>query len=286
MDNNTYIQKMVDFNDDIYADTSALMDVEWLRAFSDRAEPVFKAAGKHITIPPAVRSELIRHFDSDDDEKRTKAMDVNNILAEHKELFQATPGKLDEDDIAEAFADKELLVMLLMNRSGRRQLLIANDRSLTRDAYDLNKLESCQGGRISVCHIDRFGQLQMCSCVTEARQKQDFCGESNNLDHENRFVDQRRCDTATAVAPDAYSAGVSVSAPGETTQRVAEQIKADHIKSASENEAKAENNMPVHNKRDWWKWLLAFTGGVAVGCCAGMYRNEIAQLLAIPLATA
>ena len=166
MSNTDYIQKMATVNDYIYIDTSALMDTDWLRLFSEKAEPLFKAVGKCITIPPAVRSELIRHLDSYDLEKRNRAQTVVNILSEHKELYQATGGQLDDEKIAKAFADSELLAMLTLNRRGCRQLLIANDRNLSKDAYDLNEQQSCQGGRISVCYINRFGELQMCDCVT------------------------------------------------------------------------------------------------------------------------
>lgn len=280
MDNNTYIEMMVNTNDDIIVDTSAVMDSDWLRQFSERAEPIFKAAGKHITVPPAVRSELLRHLDSVDDEKRTKAEKAVSILADYKNLFQASGGMLDDDDVAKAFADKELLILLMMNRSGRRQLLIANDRSLTRDAYDLNKLESCQGGRISVCHIDRFGQLQRCSCVTETRQRQDPSGEFNSFDVEPCFDNMRVWDSMTREGEEISSDERTILAPEKDEQKPPEQIDTDSAKSTTGVQAKAESEKPGQKKRDWWKWLLAFTGGVATG----VFGSKIAQSYVCPFA--
>ena len=279
MDNISYIEQQVAFNDLFIADTSTLMEPDWLRQFSERAEPIFLAAGKHISIPLAVRTELLRHLDSADDEKRTKAMDANNILAQHKVLFQTVPGKLDDDDIAKAFADAELLALLMRNRSGRRQLLIANDRSLTRDAFELNDLQSCQGGRISVCFIDRFGQLQRCSCVAEAMQKQNTDDEFTNVEQGNGFDEPQDCDSAAAAGLDVSSVGATLPASEKATSV---QINGDGVRSTIEEQVKAENRTPARS--NWWKLALAFTGGLAVGCYAGVYRHEIAQMIASPLA--
>lgn len=280
MSNTEYIEKMVTMNDFIYADTSTLMDTDFLSPFLEKASPFLMSSGKRITVPTAVRAELIRHFDSPDYEKHLKAEEAMRILGENKELFQ-TPGvQLEDDDIAEAFADAELLALLMMNRGGRRQLLIANDRNLTRDAFDLNKLQSCQGGRISVCHIDRFGQLQRCSCVTETRQRQDLSGELNSFDRDNCLDDLGDCNTLAAECPDVSPAGASVPETEETIQRVAEQINADCVEATAEAQGKAESEQPSETKNNWWKWLLVFTGGVATG----VFGSKIAQSFVCPLA--
>lgn len=275
MDNITYIGKMIEINDDIFVDTSALMDTEWFRQFLMRAEPIFKKAGKRMTISPGVRSELVRHLDSMEDEKRSKAWEAVSILTEYKGLFQATPGMLDDDDIAQAFADRELLITLMTNRDQHRQLLIVNDKKLARDAFDLNGLQSCQGSQIYVCYIDRFGQLQTCSCVNEARQKQTPGCESN-------FDDLQKYDSTKAEGQNISSAEAALSAPEETTPA---QTDVDDAMSMPKTTSKAESGSPTPKRSKWWMWLLVFSGGAAAGFYTGIYRNEIAQMFANSLTT-
>ena len=250
MTNIEYIQKMALVNDYIYVDTSALMDADWLRLFSEKAEPVFKAAGKCITIPPAVRSELIRHLDSPDFEKRSRAETAITILAQHKELFQATGGQLDDEEIAKAFADMELLATLMMNRRGNRQLLIANDRSLSKDAYDLNEQQSCQGGRISVCYINRFGELQMCDCVTLPHP-------GGSLTTEQDEKSERRAD-GEKLSDTFEKEGLSRPETTEPTDK--------------------DEGKPAEGKNDTIKWILAFGGGAASGYAIGKYGKVITDL--------
>ena len=251
MTSTEYIQKMVSINDYIYVDTSALMDVDWLRLFAEKAEPVFMAAGKRITISPAVRSELIRHHDSSDPEKRCRAQTALSLLAEHKELFQATGGQLDDEEIAEAFADMELLATLMMNRRGNRQLLISNDRNLSKDAYGLNEQQSCQGGRISVCYINRFGELQMCDCVTVSHP-------SGSLSTEQAEKPESTADSEKH--PDTFEE-VNLSKP-----------------EAAEPSGK-DNGKPTKGKNGTIRWILTFGGGAASGYAFGINRKKIVSLL-------
>ena len=247
MTNTEYIQKMALVNDYIYVDTSALMDADWLRLFSEKAEPIFKAAGKCITIPPAVRSELIRHLDSPDYEKKSRAETAITILAEHKELFQATGGQLDDEEIAKAFADMELLATLMLNRRGNRQLLIANDRNLSKDAYNLNTQQSCQGGRISVCYINRFGELQMCDCVTF---------------HPGGFLSPEQAEK-----PESTADGEKLPDPFE-----------EENLSSPETAEPSDKGKPAEGENDTIKWILAFGGGAASGFAIGRYRKLIMSL--------
>ncbi len=256
MINTEYIQKMAQFNDYIYVDTSALMDADWLRLFSEKAEPVFKDAGKCITVSPAVRSELIRHLDSPNFEKRSRAETAITILAEHKELFQATGGQLDDEEIAKAFADMELLATLMLNRRGNKQLLIANDRNLSKDAYDLNKQQSCQGGRISVCYINRFGELQMCDCVTVSHS-----GESLSTEQVER---------------------PEISADSEELPGTFEE--ADLSGRETTEPSVKDNCKPTKAKNGTIKWILAFSGGAASGYAIGKYGKLITGLARAALA--
>ena len=61
-----------------------------------------------------------------------------------------------------------MLSELTVNKIEYGQLLITNDKKLSRDAYGLNNQESCKGHRIMVCYVNRAGELQMCECVKEA----------------------------------------------------------------------------------------------------------------------
>ena len=250
MTNTEYIQKMAKANDYIYVDTSALMDADWLRLFSEKAEPVFKAAGKYITIPPAVRSELIRHLDSSNFEKRSRAETAIAILAEHKELFQVAGGQLDDEEITKAFADMELLATLMLNRRGNRQLLIANDRNLSKDAYDLNDQQSCQGGKISVCYINRFGELQMCDCVAVSHRGGSLSTEQ----------DEKPESTA-------YS------------EELPDKFEEEELSRTETTESSGKGNgKPTEGKNDAIKWILVFGGGAASGYAIGKYGKVITSL--------
>lgn len=251
MTNTEYIQKMVAINDYIYVDTSTLMDADWLRPFSEKAEPVFTAAGKCILIPPAVRSELIRHLDSSDLEKRRRAETAVTILAEHKELFQATGGQLDDDEIAKAFADMELLAMLMLNRRGYRQLLIANDRNLSKDAYDLNEQQSCQGGRISVCYINCYGELQMCDCVT--------------VPHQEGHLSAKQTEQPEKAADKKELLGTL------EDEDLSRPVRAEH--------SDIDHDKPTENKNNTVKWILTFGGGTAVGYAIGKYGKVLMSLV-------
>lgn len=165
MTNTEYLAAMAQANDRIYIDTASIMNAEWFRQFAENATPIFQAAHKRITIATAVRSELCRHMESADSRKQEDALAAMNVISQHKELFNTAGGELDDEEIARAFADAELLAELMIFKKEGNQLLITNDRKLSSDAFELNQQQSNHGYRINVCHINRFGFLQMCDCV-------------------------------------------------------------------------------------------------------------------------
>lgn len=165
MTNTEYLTTMANINDRIYIDTASLMNADYLQQFVENAEPVFTAASKRITIPTAVRSELGKHISSSDIVKREAALEALSIIRQHRNLFDIADDELSEEAIAKVFADAELLAELMIYKKEGNQLLITNDRKLSSDAYELNKQQSCLGHRINVCHITRFGFLQICDCV-------------------------------------------------------------------------------------------------------------------------
>ena len=269
MTNIEYIQKMTTINDYIYADTSALLDADWLRSFSEKAEPIFMAAGKKVTIPTSVRAELLRHFDSPDSEKRSRAHAAVEILANHKELFQTTDDLINDDDIAAAFADAELLTLLMVNRRGHRQLLIANDRNLTSDAFNLNNQESCHGGKISVCYVNRFGGLQCCDCVPESNLKK-IPGEQS----------PGCMGVKLASNGQALEDQIPNSKDNSFISAIPQRTEDGEIPVDDTDENKGIMDGPSVNKnKSGWKFLLAFSGGAAGGYAAGRYGKAIARFI-------
>ncbi len=257
MTNHNFLLNMVQQHDFFLVDTSSLMAVDWMRTFVEEAEPIFHDAGKTIIIPPAVRSELIRHYSSTDDEKRQKAQAAVNLLSRHRGLFQIPGGLLDDDEIARAFADAELLALLQSNRQRHRQLLITNDRALSSDAFNLNQQQSCAGSRISVCHVNRFGELQVCDCV-QGKWKQPIAPSTNCT---NLSADENKIEPL-------YEKDNSA----DTT-----------LKGTAASNTEIVSNTPTVGKSSWWKWILTFLGGSACGFVAGKYNKEIQLIIGTAL---
>ena len=117
--------------------------------------------GKTIIIPDAVSQELTRLTIGKNSDKVQKACQAQKIIREHEEIFQLEEADYSDEALYNAFADNEILVRLSHYKRDARQLLITNDRGLSRDAYRLNNQESVSGKRISVCRIDENGDLRM-----------------------------------------------------------------------------------------------------------------------------
>lgn len=164
MTNSEYVSKTFSQVDVILVDTSTLMSRSFHQFISDYREWLL-SANKIITVPHAVYAELGRHMFSSDHVKSEAALAANNLLASNPDIFQVQSASLSEDELAHAFADADLLSELTANRPYCNQLLIANDRKLSSDAYDLNLQQSCRGKRIFVCYIDCRGGLQCCDCA-------------------------------------------------------------------------------------------------------------------------
>lgn len=240
MTNTDYLTAMVQTNERIFIDTASIMNAEWFQQFVENAAPVFQAAHKRITIATAVRSELCRHMDSPDIRKQEDALAALNIISQHKDLFDTVGGRLDDEEIAKAFADAELLAELIIFKKEGNQLLITNDRKLSCDAFELNQQQSNHGYRINVCCINRFGFLQMCDCVKAFFHPK---AEEHTLKSE-----------AGSLAKDETTI---VSVPiEETTEQVCIQNQA------------AENQSTV-------KQILVFGAGLVSGILLGKYGGQI-----------
>ena len=285
MSNTDYIEKMVTLNDFIYADTSLLMDFEWLSPFLEKADPIFKSAGKQIIIPPAVRSELIRHLDSEDCGKKTRAEKASQIVGEYKDLFLVTGGLLDDEQIADAFADAELLATLMVNRRGHRQLLIANDKKLSSDAFDLNGLQSCQGSRISVCHVNRYGELQCCDCVQSSKSEplpEEQPNAEQNFEKQSEEALPFETQTYSEECADPLEAPISDFDENKDPSKVSfvDPIEKRQTRTASRTTATESTSVQsADNNKAGWKWILAVGGGAAGGYTIGKYGQVISTLL-------
>lgn len=92
--------------------------------------------------------------------KYENARSALNLLRSYRELF-------DIDIVDGAFENldnpcHDILTRLLEGRKRYSQLLITNNRNLSKDVSALNLMESYRGKDISVCFIDIMGKLHWC----------------------------------------------------------------------------------------------------------------------------
>ncbi len=193
-----YIGAMVYANKIIYIDTASLMDVEELNRFIRNSEDIFLKERRRIVVPKAVCLELVRHLGSGNPEKQEKAMRALETIREHQDIFNVQNKDLSEDEIDHAFADAEILAELTRNKKICGQLLITNDKDLSTDAYSLNNQGSCQGYRIMVFFINKFGELRKCECAFTStaektkRTKPVLTPEENNTANQIHVNDGKR----------------------------------------------------------------------------------------------
>jgi rRNA-processing protein FCF1 len=153
------IKHLLENNDLIYIDTATLMNTESLKRFLEHYEKVFCECKKQILVPESVCQELIRHINSKDVTKSSKAINALSLIRAYNNVFSIEDSNLTTEEIRRAFADQDLLVRLAQGLRYNRQLLITNDRGLSQDALDLNDLVSCKGKHVSVCFLTYSGTL-------------------------------------------------------------------------------------------------------------------------------
>lgn len=167
MNSQDYIKTMIQNNGRIYIDTATLMEVEWMKLFIINCEEIIIKEKKKIIVPKAVCLELAKHIESADARKSHAALEAIGILSQNQNLFDVQNEAMTEQEIVKVFADCQILSELTLNKRDGGQLLITNDRKLSRDAYNLNELESYKGYRIMVCYLNKYGELHMCQCVKD-----------------------------------------------------------------------------------------------------------------------
>lgn len=167
----SYIQRMINANQLIYIDTSAMMNSVRFEHFILRAKPYLVSYHKKLILADDVWLELKRHLGSVLPEKREKASKAIQLINDNRFLFDFTDKEYSEEDIDRAFADKELLAELTFNKQDFTQLLITNDIHLEDDAYNLNKQASCQGHLVRVCYLNQNGGLQKYDSTTSMKSE-------------------------------------------------------------------------------------------------------------------
>ena len=166
MDSQTNLKEIIRNSEEIMMDTASLMEANSLECMLDKYRDTFIELGKMIIIPGVVCQELVRHLTSENTDKKGKANQALKIIRNNSEIFTVESAEYTSEEIRKAFADREILIRLSGSRANRRQLLITNDRKLSRDAYNLNSMESCSGKPVFVCYLSRLGDLCKCDCGT------------------------------------------------------------------------------------------------------------------------
>ncbi len=198
MTNKEYIFQMIRANARIYIDTASLMDSEELGTFLGNAADLLREEGKAIIVTAAVRSELAKHLQSQNKVKQALAIEASALMRQYEDVFCIEGGVLDDQDVMKAFADAELLAELTINKAGGSQLLITNDKKLSKDAYVLNEQESCRGRKIMVCYINKNGELMRCQCANE-RNSTDTLKTSENMDFLNKEKEKERLSAKVSI---------------------------------------------------------------------------------------
>ncbi len=160
-----YTARMLSFHDTVILDTSALMDIKGITNFITENEALLIRNAVHITILGSVAQELVRHLHSHNPDKVAKASEALSLIRVYPEVFIAEAADFSDAALSRAFADKDIFLRLADQRCQKRQLLITNDRRLSKDAFALNSLESCCGQHVSVCYLNHLGELCRCSCT-------------------------------------------------------------------------------------------------------------------------
>ncbi|HAP72373.1 MAG TPA: hypothetical protein DCQ39_01080 [Lachnospiraceae bacterium] len=160
------------YADRIYIDTSSMMGIAALKQFIENYGDVLRTNRKTLVVSSTVVQELVRHLDSD--EKRNLARQALDLIRANPDIFQMENTKFSYEDVQKAFADESLYKILLSQRNICRQLLITNDRCLSRDAFRLNQIESWSGRTVAVCYIDKLGRLEASDVVKQEYSASSF----------------------------------------------------------------------------------------------------------------
>ena len=154
-----FARNLFSLYDVIIIDTSSLMNVENIHGFIEKYELLLMELQKKVSVCFDVWAELNKMSNSDNMEKQERAVGAIATICMHRNIFNIEEQYVDQTELMNAFADPKLLSMLTVNKRSCKQLFITNDRGLAQDAIRLNKLDSCKGHEIYVCHLVSSGDL-------------------------------------------------------------------------------------------------------------------------------
>ena len=153
-------REMIRENQRIYIDTCALMNTFEIERFLKNNKWLFVSNDKKIIVQKVVWLELIKHLSESNEYKQKKASEAINLIAKYSKVFEIEDVKdCNISDVKCAFADREILQTILSEKLKGKQLLITNDKGLSKDVDAFNSQESYKGHCIVVCQINDLGQL-------------------------------------------------------------------------------------------------------------------------------
>lgn len=138
----------------IMIDTCTLMD-DRCGDLMDRLLPALQKHRKQVLIPVKVIHELQRHQNSSNP---GKAMAAERGLCFCSQLQKAQCLSIRGEQ-RDHFADNTFFVALSRYRYQYHMLLITQDRKLSQDVLQLNRMQSSQGYPVEVMYLNKFGQL-------------------------------------------------------------------------------------------------------------------------------
>lgn len=159
MDIDKIIYDCIESSENIYIDTSTLMNVENLNNFVIKYKHLFIENEKRIILTREVCLELVKHLSGDNSHKRFLSKQVIKVLKDNITLFKFEDENLSINEAKNTFADGALLARLTEERIYGNQILITNDKNLSIDVNNLSNSLSCKGNIITVYKIDSEGLL-------------------------------------------------------------------------------------------------------------------------------
>ena len=171
MNNIQYAQKALKNADEIYIDTSSLLKPERLALFlKSNVQKDGRIYGKQIRIIETVREEMMNKLESS--ETMELVCGANALIRKYSGAFNIEGNRVDESLVDQAFADKDILSHLILNKTYCSQLLITNDGNLALDAISLNNQQSVSGKNIYACYVDYDGTLKRSGSSTASDENE------------------------------------------------------------------------------------------------------------------
>lgn len=143
----------------VFVDTSTLMQPKGImKLVKDNERLIFRQNFKFVVIK-SVWLELTRLFNSTDKSTSEKAGRAISYISSNRDFFDIEDDIEAQQDVDEAFADKDLLVRILEEKCKQNVMLLTYDKALARDASYLNSLHSIKGYRVTTYFVAGNGML-------------------------------------------------------------------------------------------------------------------------------